>query len=173
MVDLTKLALIGGSAIGAGYLITRRRASSSARLPKLMWLDVDLAIVRLPGGADLSRHCFESSLLLSGSEDGVGLSKFFTVSRTVHETSIVIEERLAPMASSSCQVETGWAVFKLEGPLDFALIGILSRIASALAANGISIFAISTYDTDYVLVKSESRAAATTVLQQAGYVFEA
>ena len=58
-----------------------------------------------------------------------------------------------------------------QGPLDFALIGILSKIATLLAADGISIFAISTYDTDYVLLKKEKQLAAIASLEAAGYSF--
>ena len=59
----------------------------------------------------------------------------------------------------------------MEGPLDFALVGILARIATLLASAKVSIFAVSTFDTVYVLLKSESRTAATAVLSAAGYTF--
>lgn len=65
--------------------------------------------------------------------------------------------------------DDGWRAFRIQGILDFSLIGILSRIAATLAENGISIFAISTYNTDYVLVKREKYQKALDVLQAAGY----
>ena len=69
------------------------------------------------------------------------------------------------------EVETGWTMFKLEGPLDFSLIGILSKIATVLAVEGISIFAVSTYNTDWVLIKREKRDAAMKALACAGYIW--
>lgn len=142
------------------WIMHKRR---SARLPKLSFLDVKLAVVRLPSGVKLEDAGFSPDKGIHAS------AKFFSVTRTVDETSIVVDERLAPPRSDT--VEKDWVVFKLEGPLDFSLIGILSRIASALAAQQISIFAISTYDTDYVLLKQEKREAAIAVLSRAGYVF--
>ena len=53
------------------------------------------------------------------------------------------------------QRDDGWKAFRIQGVLDFSLIGILAKIAAALADNGISIFAVSTYNTDYVLIKSK------------------
>lgn len=65
--------------------------------------------------------------------------------------------------------EDGWRAFRAAGPLDFSLTGILAGIASVLAAAGIPIFAVSTYDTDYVLVKTERYEAALDALRAAGY----
>ncbi len=65
--------------------------------------------------------------------------------------------------------EPGWACFKVVGPLEFELVGILARISSALAEAGVSIFALSTFDTDYILVKREQVRAAYDALVLAGY----
>ena len=65
--------------------------------------------------------------------------------------------------------DDGWRAFRIEGTLDFSLIGILSKISSLLAEQQIGIFAVSTYDTDYVLTKSVSFAKAMDVLEKAGY----
>lgn len=65
--------------------------------------------------------------------------------------------------------EDGWKGFWIQGVLDFSLIGILSEIAALLADNGISIFAISTYNTDYILVKEDNYQKALDVLMNAGY----
>ena len=65
--------------------------------------------------------------------------------------------------------DDGWRAFRIQGVLDFSLIGILAGIAALLAENGISIFAISTYNTDYVLVKKESYPRAMDILGRAGY----
>lgn len=65
--------------------------------------------------------------------------------------------------------EDGWKGFRIQGVLDFSLIGILSEIAALLADSGISIFAISTYNTDYILVKEDNYQKALDVLMNAGY----
>jgi hypothetical protein len=65
--------------------------------------------------------------------------------------------------------DDGWKGFRIQGVLDFSLVGILSKIAALLAENSIPIFAISTYNTDYVLTKAERYGKALEVLKQAGY----
>ncbi len=65
--------------------------------------------------------------------------------------------------------EDGWRAFRIEGVLDFSLTGILSAISGILAENGIGIFAVSTYNTDYILVKAENLVKALDVLREAGY----
>lgn len=65
--------------------------------------------------------------------------------------------------------ETGWRCLKVSGPLDFGLTGILASLAAPLAAAKIPIFAISTFDTDYVMVKAEHLARALEVLRAAGH----
>ncbi len=94
---------------------------------------------------------------------------FFSITKTDEELSIVCDARL-PIASEKS--EPGWACIKVLGPLDFALTGILAKISSVLAAAEISVFALSTYDTDYILVKSNTLLATKNALQKAGYVFE-
>ena len=61
--------------------------------------------------------------------------------------------------------DDGWKAFSIQGVLDFSLIGILAKIATVLADNGISIFAVSTYNTDYVLIKKENYQKALDILQ--------
>lgn len=68
--------------------------------------------------------------------------------------------------------EAGWRVFKVAGPLDFALTGILASIADPLAQAGVSIFAISTYNTDYLMVKEQKLDVALRALKQAGHTVE-
>ena len=67
------------------------------------------------------------------------------------------------------QRDDGWKGFRIQGILDFSLIGILSKIAKILAENSISIFAISTYNTDYVLIKKENYQKALDILKDSGY----
>ncbi|MBO4472083.1 MAG: ACT domain-containing protein, partial [Clostridia bacterium] len=71
--------------------------------------------------------------------------------------------------SDTLEREDGWRGFRIEGMLDFSLIGILSKLSSILAENGIGIFAVSTYNTDYILVKEENFNRAMAVLAAAGY----
>lgn len=79
-------------------------------------------------------------------------SDFFSITKTSDELSIVCFEDNIP---NDIKCEKDWRVLKIEGPLDFSLIGILASISTVLAQKGISIFAISTYDTDYILVKNK------------------
>lgn len=91
---------------------------------------------------------------------------FFAVVRTDEELSIVIpEEGVSP----GWQVERGWRALKVLGPLDFGMIGVLSSIAAPLAQAEISIFVISTYDTDYLMVKSPLLDRAVQVLRDQGF----
>ncbi len=87
---------------------------------------------------------------------------FYSITKTGEELSIVCEDTFVP--PGCIKVEAGWRALKVEGPLDFSLTGILASLANPLAEAGISIFAISTYDTDYVLVKSGDLAKAVEVL---------
>jgi hypothetical protein len=91
---------------------------------------------------------------------------FWSVTHTDEELSIVLPEEAAP---PNCQVEKGWRCFKVVGPLDFGLTGILASLATSLAKADISIFAISTYDTDYILVKEEKLKRAVQALRNGGH----
>ena len=99
-----------------------------------------------------------------GVLDGPGFS---TVSRTADELSLVCPEARMPVAD---RVEGGWRVLRLHGPFAFDEVGILSALLAPLAAARIGIFAISTFDTDYLLVKAEALAIAQAVLAAAGHV---
>ncbi len=77
---------------------------------------------------------------------------FFSITHTADELSIVCPQGNIP---SGIRCETGWRCLKVEGPLDFAQTGILVSLATALAEALVSIFAVSTFDTDYLLVKEE------------------
>ena len=81
---------------------------------------------------------------------------FYSIAKTDEELSFVCSENAVPEAVRSQMVcERGWKCLQVEGPLDLSLTGILARLSSALAETQISIFVISTYDTDYILVKEE------------------
>jgi uncharacterized protein len=95
------------------------------------------------------------------------LERFFSVTRTADELSVVAAEEFLPRAD---RIERGWRCFKAEGPFEFSATGILASLLTPLAVAKISIFAISTYDTDYLLVKENDLASATAVLEKAGHI---
>ena len=92
---------------------------------------------------------------------------FYFIGRTDEEISLVCRTECTP--ARTLEREDGWRGFRIEGTLDFSLIGILSPIAAILAENKIGIFAVSTYNTDYVLVKEENFDKAMNALGAAGY----
>ena len=93
---------------------------------------------------------------------------FFNITRTAEELSIVC---LANQVPQDVKCERGWACFKLEGPFPFALTGVLASFLQPLAEAKISIFALSTFDTDYVLVKQQAAEAAIAALRAAGHQY--
>ena len=111
-----------------------------------------LAIVRLPAGSAHPAWATGEALL--------------SITRTRDELSIVCDGARVP---GDVAAEPGWRALAVEGPLDFGLTGVLASIAAPLAAAGVSIFALSTYDTDYVLVRSGALAGAREALTRAGH----
>ena len=91
---------------------------------------------------------------------------FFSVTKTEDEISVVMFQ---DKISKDIKAEKDWRILKVEGTLDFSLIGILAKISSVLAENQISIFVISTFNTDYILVKEEKIEKAMAVLNLEGY----
>ena len=91
---------------------------------------------------------------------------FLSYTRTADELSIVCEEACVP---AGVQSQGDWRCIKVQGPIDFSQCGILASLAVPLAESGISIFAISTFDTDYVLIEEKNLARAATVLTAAGH----
>jgi hypothetical protein len=91
---------------------------------------------------------------------------FFSFTRTADELSIVCEQAHVP---TNVKCEKDWRCLKVKGPLDFGLTGILASLASPLAEAKISIFAVSTFDTDYLLIKQENLKKALTVLNGVGH----
>jgi len=94
--------------------------------------------------------------------------KFFCVGRAQDELSAVCEEGVV-QSRDGITVEAGWVALKLEGPFPFAMTGVLASFIQPLAEAGIPIFAISTFDTDYVLVKQEELDWARKTLAAAGH----
>lgn len=94
-------------------------------------------------------------------------AEYSFIGKTDEEKSLVCITNDVP--SNVLQRDDGWKGFRIQGVLDFSLIGILSKISAILADNGISIFAVSTYNTDYVLIKKENYQKALDVLKDSGY----
>lgn len=102
------------------------------------------------------------------SEQDFDLSgAFYFIGRTDEEFSLVCRTEDTP--AETLEREDGWRGFRIQGVLDFSLIGILSGISGILAENGVGIFAVSTYNTDYVLMKEDQFETGMKALAEAGY----
>ena len=102
------------------------------------------------------------------SYEGIDLdAPFVFTGSTDRERALVCPSSRVPDATLAR--EDGWRAFRIEGQLDFSLVGILARISSILATEKIGIFAVSTFDTDYILVKAENLERALVALARAGY----
>ena len=96
--------------------------------------------------------------------------EFCFISKTDEELSLVCNTNLVPQ--NATERDDGWRAFRIQGVLDFSLIGILSKISTLLAENQVGIFAISTYNTDYILVKEENFDRSLKVLESNGYTIK-
>jgi len=112
------------------------------------------AVCRLPAGAELPSWA---------------RGEIVSVTRTPDELSIVCDAAQVP---PEVRAEGGWICFTLAGPFDFEQVGILVAVARPLAEGGISIFAVSTFDTDYLMIKAAQREPALAVLRAAGHTVE-
>ena len=117
-------------------------------------------IILLPGSLAICRLETTASI-----PDWATLAPFCSVTRTEEELSVVCPEARVPQ---EVKRETGWRALKVEGPLDFSLTGILASLTGPLAREKVSVFAISTYDTDYLLVKEEHLEKAIQALREEG-----
>lgn len=117
---------------------------------ELRIIDQDFSICKI---ADLSEIDFSD--------------KFCFIGKTEEELSLVCSTNLVPKNIIEC--DNGWKAFRIQGVLDFSLIGILSKISTLLAENEIGIFAVSTYNTDYILTKEENFEKAIRILENNGY----
>jgi hypothetical protein len=113
----------------------------------LKLLEETFAIHSLASDIDIPKAVFDAPI--------------FFIAKTYEETSIVLPQSII---IPSDEVEKDWQALEVVGPLDFTLTGILSKISTILANEKISIFAISTFDTDYILVKSKNVSLATNAL---------
>lgn len=121
---------------------------------KLKTLDQELSVCKVVSISDID---------LNG--------KFFFVGKTDEEISLVCLTSDVPsdVPDNTTDRADGWRTFRIEGVLDFSLIGILSEISKVLAENKIGIFVVSTYNTDYILVKKENLQKAQQALKATGY----
>lgn len=117
---------------------------------KIKALSMDFTVCKVK---DYSGTRLEAPYCFTGKTDG--------------ENSLVCPTQEVP--DNTVEKNDGWRAFRIEGKLDFSLTGILADISSLLAENGIGIFAISTFDTDYILTKTENFERALDLLEKAGY----
>lgn len=102
------------------------------------------------------------------SAEGLCLDEdFYFIGKTDEELSLVCKTEKVP--AHVTDRDDGWKGFRIQGVLDFSLIGILAKLSAVLAEQKIGIFAVSTYNTDYILVKEENFDRAMNALAQAGY----
>ena len=94
-------------------------------------------------------------------------ASFFSITRTGEELSIVCTQLNVP---EGVKHEDGYRCFKVQDTLDFSLTGVIASLATPLAFEGISVFTLSTYDTDYLLVKERSLTKASSILSQNGHL---
>ncbi len=120
---------------------------SNARLA-LEWIPGRFAVCRLGPGAVVPAWAVEGGPLVS-------------ITRTGDELSIVAPE---PGVPAEAQAERGWVAFRVVGRLEFSMVGVLAGLTGALAKAGVSVFAISTYDTDILLVREGDAEAAVAAL---------
>jgi len=97
----------------------------------------------------------------------LSLSPFWSITRTSDELSVVLSEEIVPV---DWKAETGWRCLKVIGPLDLGLTGSLASLAVPLCEAGVSIFVISTYDTDYLLVREDTLEKAKQMLLESGHI---
>lgn len=118
----------------------------------LFWLPQTFAICRLDASHPLP--------------DWASSAAFLSITRTPEELSIVCPDEVVPQTVTA---QRGWRVLQVKGPLDFNQVGVLAALACPLAAAGVSIFVLSTYDTDYLLVREQDLSRATAALTAAGH----
>lgn len=118
----------------------------------LEWLNIDFSVAKWIGTHEIT-----------------DLGRFSFWSRTDHELSLVCPTKRLP---GDVEVhEDGWSCFRVVGQMEFSMVGILAKISECLAKNEISIFAVSTFDTDYILIKKEKSLEAQVALEALGYIF--
>ncbi|MBW1730901.1 MAG: ACT domain-containing protein [Deltaproteobacteria bacterium] len=118
-------------------------------------------LTALRGEFGICRHGSSAEIPAWAKESG-----FFSITRTPEELSVVCSAACIPR---KVRAERGWRCLKVEGPLDFGETGVVLSLAEPLARAGVSIFVVSTYETDYLLVRGRDLKAAVKVLRLAGH----
>jgi hypothetical protein len=121
---------------------------------KLRLLEGSFAVCRLPAAEPIPHW--------------IDQTHFWSVTRTRDELSLVCREETVP---GNIRVEKGWKIIQVVGPLDFNLTGILASLANPLAMAEVSIFALSTFDTDYLMVRADKLSVARAALVSEGFQF--
>ncbi|MDA7832756.1 ACT domain-containing protein [Pseudomonadales bacterium] len=134
--------------------LSKIEGSDVAVLPRLELMSEKYVVHRLAAGCAVPEEVFAGD--------------FFSVTATAEELSIVCSEKIAIKSDST---EPDWRCIKVVGPLEFSMTGVLARLSQALADANVSIFAISTFDTDYLLVKSDKLGEAIEALVGSSYEF--
>ena len=98
-----------------------------------------------------------------------GAAPFVSVTRAAAELSVVCAEEAVP---SGVRSETGWRCLRVKGPLGFGVTGILASLAGPLASSGVSIFVVSTYDTDYLMLQQRDLERGVFALERAGHTVD-
>ncbi|MEI5990667.1 hypothetical protein A5881_002172 [Enterococcus termitis] len=98
------------------------------------------------------------------------IKAFKSITYTEDECSIIAPTNTLP-TEQAISVDEDWVIIQIVGELDFSLVGILTQLANPLAENQISIFALSTYNTDYLLIKNKDKEKASLVLSNHGHTF--
>jgi len=123
-----------------------------------------LHLTILPGRLAICRRPADAPLPVELDQ-----APFFACVRTAEELSVILPAESAP---PDWHCADGWRAIQVAGPLDFSLTGVLHSLTAPLARSGISLFAVSTFDTDYILVRQTDLGRARKVLSAAGHVIE-
>ena len=133
---------------------------------RLEFLQGGYAVCRLPADSEVPEWAREA-----GTDKGkdAGISSFSSVTRTPDELSIIAAESLVPAGVKS---EGGFRLLRVAGSLDFSAVGVLSALVAPLAEAEISVLSVSTFDTDYLLIRSQRTEGAVAALRAAGHTVE-
>lgn len=121
------------------------------------------------------RH-YEGDFSVTQLEPGAPLpawfqdSSFYAAMKTRSELSVICETRCVPPGTKT---DDGWSCLEVIGPMEFTVVGVMASLSGALAKAGISLMAVSTFDTDYLLVKQPNLEPAIRVLIKAGHIYQA
>lgn len=120
------------------------------------------------GKMKIERLKYDLTVCKVQSESDIDMSmEFYAIGKTDEEISLVCPTKNVPLHTIAR--EDGWKAFRIQGVLDFSLIGVLSKISTILANHQVGIFVVSTYNTDYILVKGEEFDRALALLEAEGY----